>query len=41
MVGYTDNYIRVLAPYNAELLNKIVPVTLLRVLDDEFVEAEL
>ncbi|MBR5000313.1 MAG: radical SAM protein, partial [Rikenellaceae bacterium] len=41
MVGYTDNYIRVEAPYRAELLNKIVPVTLLRVLDDEFVEAEL
>ena len=41
MVGYTDNYIRVEAPYRAELLNRITPVTLLRVIDDEFVEAEL
>ena len=41
MVGYTDNYIRVEAPYRAELLNRIAPVTLLRVIDDEFVEAEL
>ena len=35
IIGY------LLGTVGAELLNKIVPVTLLRVIDDEFVEAEL
>ena len=41
MVGYTDNYIRVEAPYCEELLNKIVPVKILEIIGDEFVRGEL
>ena len=34
MYGYTDNYLRVSAPYNTELINQICKVRLVA-LDDE------
>ena len=41
MFGYTDNYIRVAVPYDKELINRICPVTLTKVVDDDVVEAEI
>ncbi len=41
MVGYTDNYIRVEVPLKLDMLNRIVPVKLVEILDDEFVRGEL
>ena len=41
MVGYTDNYIRVEVPLRLDMLNRIVPVKLVEILDDEFVRGEL
>ena len=41
MFGYTDNYIRVAVPYDKDLVNRICPVKLTKVLDDDIVEAEI
>lgn len=41
MYGYTDNYIRVSVPYDKNLVNKIVPVRLLSIADEEIVDAEI
>ena len=41
MFGYTDNYIRVAVPYDKALVNRICPVKLTKVVDDDIVEAEI
>ncbi len=41
MFGYTDNYIRVAVPYDKELINRIRPAKLSKVIDDDIVEAEI
>ena len=41
MEGYTDNYIRVTLPYNAALVNTIVPVTLCRINGDGHVSGSI
>lgn len=40
MYGYTDNYIRVSAPYNAALTNRIIPCTLVEVGEGGTISAE-
>ena len=41
MFGYTDNYIRVAVPYDRALINRICPVKLTKVVDEDIVEAEI
>lgn len=41
MLGFTDNYIRVSLPYNASMVNTIVPVTLGRINGDGHVNGTL
>ncbi|RMG87370.1 MAG: tRNA (N(6)-L-threonylcarbamoyladenosine(37)-C(2))-methylthiotransferase MtaB [Bacteroidetes bacterium] len=41
MSGFTDNYIKIEAPLNADLLNRILPVKLVSIADSGHVEIEL
>lgn len=41
MLGYTDNYLRVSAPFDAALVNSVVPVWLSRVSSDGCIDATL
>lgn len=41
MLGYTDNYLRVSAPFEAALVNSVVPVWLSRVSSDGCIDATL
>jgi threonylcarbamoyladenosine tRNA methylthiotransferase MtaB len=41
MFGYTGNYIRVKAPYNREFINKICPVKMLSIDENNDVLVEV
>jgi threonylcarbamoyladenosine tRNA methylthiotransferase MtaB len=41
MYGYTDNYLRVSAPYNTELINQICRVRLVALDDDGNITSEI
>lgn len=41
MHGFTDNYIRVNAPYSEQLVNKVAPARLIKINDDLSVDAEI
>lgn len=41
MLGYTDNYLRVRAPYNERYINQITTVRLIELLDENDIRCEI